>query len=76
MCITLFKFALFNWKLFSGICEDYQLPYYDMVPPDPTLEEMRKVVCQDKLRPSIPNRWSQNEVPLVLQYNSYIKLKV
>ena len=37
--------------------EEYQLPFYDMVPADPQIEEMRKVVCTDRARPVIPNRW-------------------
>ncbi|XP_043478466.1 TGF-beta receptor type-1 isoform X1 [Leptopilina heterotoma] len=41
----------------GGIHDDYQLPFYDLVPSDPTIEEMRKVVCTDRQRPSIPNRW-------------------
>ncbi|KAG7233781.1 hypothetical protein INR49_006592 [Caranx melampygus] len=39
-----------------GLHEDYQLPYYDLVQSDPSVEEMRKVVCEQKLRPNIPNR--------------------
>jgi len=38
------------------------LPYYDLVPSDPSVEEMRKVVCEQKLRPNIPNRWQSCEV--------------
>ncbi|XP_046998746.1 TGF-beta receptor type-1 isoform X3 [Schistocerca americana] len=45
----------------GGIYDEYQLPFYDMVPSDPTIEEMRKVVCIDRQRPSIPNRWQSNE---------------
>ncbi|XP_014221089.1 TGF-beta receptor type-1 isoform X3 [Trichogramma pretiosum] len=45
----------------GGIHDDYQLPFYDVVPSDPTIEEMRKVVCVDRQRPSIPNRWMSNE---------------
>ncbi|XP_078621519.1 TGF-beta receptor type-1-like isoform X2 [Branchiostoma floridae x Branchiostoma japonicum] len=45
----------------GGIYEDYQLPYFDMVPSDPSIEEMRKVVCDLRQRPSIPNRWHENE---------------
>ncbi|KAI8478012.1 Activin receptor type-1C [Branchiostoma belcheri] len=47
--------------LFYCIYEDYQLPYYDMVPSDPSIEEMRKVVCDLRQRPSVPNRWHENE---------------
>ncbi|XP_055312330.1 TGF-beta receptor type-1 isoform X5 [Sitodiplosis mosellana] len=57
-----YAFGLILWEIarrcnFGGVYDEYQLPYYDMVQPDPTIEEMRKVVCVDKLRPSIPNRW-------------------
>ncbi|XP_034255769.1 TGF-beta receptor type-1 isoform X2 [Thrips palmi] len=45
----------------GGIYDEYQLPFYDMVPSDPTIEEMRKVVCTDSQRPSIPNRWQACE---------------
>lgn len=45
-----------------GIHEDYQLPYYDLVQSDPSVEEMKKVVCEQKLRPNIPNRWQSCEV--------------
>lgn len=46
----------------GGIHDDYQLPFYDLVPSDPTIEEMRKVVCTDRQRPSIPNRWMSIDV--------------
>lgn len=45
-----------------GIYEEYHLPYYDMVPTDPSLDEMRRVVCLENRRPSIPNRWNSYEV--------------
>lgn len=48
--------------MLSGIHEEYQLPYYDLVPSDPSIEEMRKVVCDQKLRPNIPNWWQSYEV--------------
>jgi len=41
--------------------DEYELPFYDVVPSDPSIEEMRKVVC-DQQRPSIPNRWQSVEV--------------
>jgi len=51
-----------------GLCEEYQLPYYDMVPADPTHEEMRRVVAIERRRPDIANRWQSNEVimPLII----------
>jgi hypothetical protein len=44
--------------------EEYQLPYHDLVPSDPSYEDMREIVCIKKLRPSFPNRWSSDEVRL------------
>lgn len=43
-----YAFGLILWEIarrcnFGGVYDEYQLPYYDMVQPDPTIEEMRKV---------------------------------
>lgn len=43
-----YAFGLILWEIarrcnFGGVYDEYQLPYYDVVPPDPTIEEMRKV---------------------------------
>lgn len=46
----------------EGIVEEYQLPYHDLVPTDPSYEDMREVVCIKKQRPSFANRWSSDEV--------------
>ncbi|OPJ84663.1 hypothetical protein AV530_016008 [Patagioenas fasciata monilis] len=43
------------------IVEEYQLPYYDMVPSDPSYEDMREVVCVKRLRPVVSNRWNSDE---------------
>ncbi|XP_013382711.1 TGF-beta receptor type-1 [Lingula anatina] len=50
----------------GGIYEEYQLPYYDLVPSDPTLDEMRKGICENRNRPGIPNRWHGNEALRVI----------
>lgn len=42
--------------------EDYKPPFYDLVPNDPSFEDMRKVVCVDQQRPNIPNRWFSDPV--------------
>ena len=34
----------------------------EYVAPDPSLEEMRKVVCIEKLRPEIPDVWLKDTV--------------
>ena len=46
----------------NGISEDFQLPYFDFVGQDPTIEEMKSIVCDKQIRPSCPNRWQSSEV--------------
>lgn len=48
--------------LFSGIVEEYRPPFFDLVPLDPSFEEMRKVVCVDQQRPSLHNRLHSHPV--------------
>ncbi|XP_061544742.1 activin receptor type-1B-like isoform X1 [Phycodurus eques] len=50
----------------TGILEEYQLPYYDLVPSDPSLEDMKKVVCDQKTRPNISNWWQSHEALRVM----------
>lgn len=43
-----YAFGLILWEIarrcnVGGIYDEYQLPYYDVVQPDPTIDEMRKV---------------------------------
>jgi hypothetical protein len=43
-----YAFGLILWEIsrrcnVGGIYDEYQLPFYDSVQPDPTIEEMRKV---------------------------------
>ncbi|KAL1020903.1 hypothetical protein UPYG_G00006190 [Umbra pygmaea] len=40
----------------NGIVEEYRSPFFDMVPSDPSFEEMKKVVCVDQQRPTLHNR--------------------
>ncbi|XP_055836809.1 activin receptor type-1 isoform X2 [Episyrphus balteatus] len=55
----------------GGIAEEYKVPYYDVVPSDPSFEDMKKVVCSDNHRPSIPNRWSSD--PLLAGMSKLMK---
>ncbi|CAO1393595.1 unnamed protein product [Diamesa serratosioi] len=62
-----YAFGLILWEIarrcnIGNIYDEYQLPFYDVVQPDPSIEEMKKVVCLDKQRPSIPNRWQASDV--------------
>jgi len=61
-----YAFGLVLWEVarrcqMDGICDEYQLPYYDRVPCDPSIEDMKEVVCVEKYRPLIPSHWLQNE---------------
>lgn len=47
------------------LVDEYQLPYSNLVPPDPSFDDMHEVVCQKGLRPEIPLRWHTNEVTAV-----------
>nr|XP_019937641.1 PREDICTED: bone morphogenetic protein receptor type-1B-like isoform X2 [Paralichthys olivaceus] len=62
----MYSFGLIVWEIVrrcisGGIVEEYQLPYHDLVPTDPSYEDMREVVCIKKQRPSFANRWSSDE---------------
>lgn len=45
-----------------GIVEDYRPPFFDLVPVDPSFEEMKKVVCVDQQKPSVHNRLHSHPV--------------
>ncbi|XP_054133629.1 activin receptor type-1C isoform X1 [Melozone crissalis] len=67
----MYSLGLVYWEIarrcsVGGVTEEYQLPYYDLVPSDPSIEDMRRVVCEQKLRPSIPNQWQSCEALRVL----------
>uniref|UniRef100_A0A8C4RLG8 Serine/threonine-protein kinase receptor n=2 Tax=Erpetoichthys calabaricus TaxID=27687 RepID=A0A8C4RLG8_ERPCA len=62
----MYSFGLILWEIArrcvsGGIVEEYQLPYHQLVPFDPSYEDMREVVCLKRLRPIFPNRWSSDE---------------
>ncbi|XP_033845277.2 bone morphogenetic protein receptor, type IBb isoform X2 [Periophthalmus magnuspinnatus] len=66
MMADMYSFGLILWEIArrctsGGIVEEYQLPYYDLVPTDPSYEDMREVVCIKKQRPSFANRWASDE---------------
>jgi serine/threonine protein kinase len=63
----MYAFGLVLWELcrrttYNGLCEEYQPPFFDVVPGDPSFEDMRKVVCVDGYRPDIPDFWCADPV--------------
>lgn len=50
-----YAFGLIMWEItrrtdVDGGCEEHQLPYFDLVQPDPTIEEMKKVSLVSPLK--------------------------
>ncbi|XP_050425754.1 activin receptor type-1 [Adelges cooleyi] len=60
----IYSLALVLWEVCArtacnGLLDDldYKPPYHDRVGYDPGFDEMRKVVCTERNRPYVPNRW-------------------
>ncbi|OQR73711.1 TGF-beta receptor type-1-like [Tropilaelaps mercedesae] len=56
----MYALGLVLWELCrrcSLVADEYQLPYFNVVAPDPSMEEMKQIVCDKKLRPPIPDSW-------------------
>lgn len=50
-----YAFGLILWEIarrcnIGSVYNEYQLPYYDVVQPDPTIEEMKKVRSPNRAR--------------------------
>lgn len=67
-----FNAVLMAILFIPGIVEDYQMPYYDCVPSDPCFDDMRKIVCVERIRPPLPNRWYSDEVRYCLMLSKFI----
>lgn len=49
----------------NGVAQDYAAPYSDYFPNpthEPSIDEIRKLICLDQRRPEIHNRWSSDPV--------------
>ena len=68
----MYSFGLVIWEILRKTqldefdpksADDYALPYFADVNPDPSFEEMRKVICGEYgNRPGIPKKWKNNTV--------------
>lgn len=81
--VDIYALGLVLWEVCrrtvsNGIAEDYKPPFYDVVPSDPSFEDMKKVVCLDQQRPSLPNRWTSDPVSdfyYTLSFNLFFIVK-
>lgn len=48
----------------GGRSEDYQIPYQGLVPNDPSFEEMKNLVCDQKIRPAVKQTSSKTWTPI------------
>ncbi|KTG04809.1 hypothetical protein cypCar_00001714 [Cyprinus carpio] len=76
----IYSYGLVIWEMArrcvtGGIVEDYQVPYYEMVPSDPSYEDMLEVVCVKGLRPTVSNRWNSDERRRVVIVTSNTTIK-
>ncbi|XP_065584478.1 activin receptor type-1-like [Artemia franciscana] len=65
--VDIYAFGLVLWEIArrsttDGIFDEYRPPFYDVVLPDPSFDDMKKVVCIDQYRPEILTRWSKCEI--------------
>lgn len=51
-----------EWSDWSGEVASHEIPYSNLVPSDPSLEQMRKVVVTDKVRPPLNPTWKNDEM--------------
>ncbi|CAH8456281.1 unnamed protein product [Schistosoma intercalatum] len=49
MALVFWELARCTQGITSDFVEGYQIPFYDMVPPDPTFSQMRDIVCGNSL---------------------------
>lgn len=46
----------------TTVAEEYAVPYHDVVPSDPSFEDMHEVVCVQQQRPPVPPQWQKEEI--------------
>ncbi len=51
--------------LLAGEPSEYAVPYHNLLPSDPTIELVRKVVVEQRMRPQLEERWNINKVCII-----------
>ncbi|KAK7112535.1 bone morphogenetic protein receptor type-1B-like [Littorina saxatilis] len=67
----MYAYGLVMWEIahcctVAGVTEEYQVPFYNCLPHDPSFEDVRKVVSVDRVRPDIPLHWLEDQVMKVV----------
>ena len=71
--VDVYAFALVMWEVLrkTRVCDDdpnsaadFALPFHNDVGPDPSFEEMKKVVCIDNRRPEFLDSWRKSQFAL------------
>lgn len=57
----------------DGDADEYALPYSERVPHDPSIDDMKRVVVEEKARPQIPKRLSGHLVSKPLSHSIIFK---
>ncbi|KAG8585293.1 hypothetical protein GDO81_004961 [Engystomops pustulosus] len=63
-----YSLGLLLWEIFSRCsdlyadhqCPEFQVAFLDELGPNPTLDELRSMVVENKLRPKLPRDWNKN----------------
>lgn len=57
----------------TSTARPYEPPFEGMVESDPTFEEMKKIVCEEKRRPPLEHRWLQGQsVRVFIDFSKFI----
>ncbi|KAJ7337228.1 Bone morphogenetic protein receptor type-1A [Desmophyllum pertusum] len=64
----MYSFGLVLWEITrrcisdeTGLSEEHQVPYFEMLPVDPSFEEVKEVVLTENRRPLVPSRWYKDK---------------
>ena len=72
---VLYHHCVAYFTMCAGVPEDYEVPLQGMVPPDPSFEDMRRVVVVERRQPPIPPRWSSEEVCVHMYLQCFVQVQ-
>jgi serine/threonine protein kinase len=63
-----YALGLVLWEIcqrgnYSGVsAEEYQVPFQGLIQPEPSLEDMQRLVVSDRAQPTISNKWNNSKL--------------